>query len=125
MFGLKNHRKAICPDFIPVKVIKFASIVIDSHLYNTTIRPRKKNKYSEKSKTALVRPIFKKYERKTTGNYRPVNIVNGMFKSHERCIQDSVSPYAERMLSNFMSAYKKSYSSNHVLLRLIANWEKS
>ena len=48
-----------------------------------------------------------------------------MFQSYERCIQDSVSPYAERMLSNFMSAYKKSYSSNHVLLRLIANWEKS
>ena len=48
-----------------------------------------------------------------------------MSQSYERCIQDSVSPYAERMLSNFMSAYKKSYSSNHVLLRLIANWEKS
>ena len=26
---------------------------------------------------------------------------------------------------NFISAYKKSYSSNHVLLRLTENWKKS
>ena len=31
---LKNPRKATGPDFIPLKVIKFASDVIDSHLYN-------------------------------------------------------------------------------------------
>ena len=29
------------------------------------------------------------------------------------------------MLSNFISAYKKSYSSDHVLLRLIENCKKS
>ena len=30
-----------------------------------------------------------------------------------------------KLLINFISAYKKSYSSNHVLLRLIKNWKKS
>ena len=34
---LKNPRKATGPDFIPLKVIKFASDVIDSHLYNIII----------------------------------------------------------------------------------------
>ena len=29
------------------------------------------------------------------------------------------------MYSNFISAYKKSYSSNHILLRLTENWKKS
>ena len=33
--------------------------------------------------------------------------------------------YAEAFLSKFISAYRKSYSSNHVLLRLIENWKKS
>ena len=60
---LKNPRKATAPDFIPLKVIKFASNVIDSHLYNIIIKPEK-SKYSEEPKTALVRPIFKKHERK-------------------------------------------------------------
>ena len=60
---LKNPRKATRPDFILVKVIKFASIVIDSHLYNIIIKNLEKNKYSEEQKTALVRVIFKKSER--------------------------------------------------------------
>ena len=29
------------------------------------------------------------------------------------------------MLSKFVSPYKKSYSSNHVLLKLIEDWKKS
>ena len=49
---LKNARKATGPDFIPLKVIKFASNVIDSLLYNTTIKDLEKNKYSEEPKTA-------------------------------------------------------------------------
>ena len=48
-----------------------------------------------------------------------------MSKIYERYIHNSLSSYAETILSNFISAYKKSYSSNHVLLRLIENWKKS
>ena len=59
---LKNPRKATGPDFIPLKVIKFASNVIDSHLCNIIIKDLEKNKYSEEPKTVLVRPIFKKNE---------------------------------------------------------------
>ena len=33
--------------------------------------------------------------------------------------------YVETFLSKFISAYRKPYSSNHVLIRLIENWEKS
>ena len=48
-----------------------------------------------------------------------------MSKIYERCINNSLSSYAETILSNFVSVYKKCYSSNHVLFRLIANWKKS
>ena len=54
---LKNPRKVTGPDFIPLKFIKFASNVIDSHLYNIIIKDL------EEPKTALVGPIFKKNER--------------------------------------------------------------
>ena len=60
---LKNPRKATGPDFIPLKVIKFASNVIDSHLYNIITKELEKNNYLEEPKIALVRPIFKKNER--------------------------------------------------------------
>ena len=48
-----------------------------------------------------------------------------MSKIYERCIHNSLSSYAETILSNFISVYKKSCSSNRVLLRLIENWKKS
>ena len=47
-----------------------------------------------------------------------------MSKIYERFIHDSLSSYAETILSNLISAYRKSYSSNHILLRLIENWKK-
>ena len=49
---LKSPRKATGPDFVPLKVIKLASNVIDSHLYNIIIKDLEKNKQSEESKTA-------------------------------------------------------------------------
>ena len=42
---LKNPRKATAPDFIPLKFIKFASNVIDSHIHNIIIKDLEKNKY--------------------------------------------------------------------------------
>ena len=48
-----------------------------------------------------------------------------MSKIYERFIHDCLSSYAKSFLSKFISAYRKSYSSNHVLLRLIENWKKS
>ena len=48
-----------------------------------------------------------------------------MSKIYERFIHDCLSSYAESFLSKFISAYRKSYSSNNVLLRLIENWKKS
>ena len=59
----KNPKKAASPDFIPLKFIKFASNVMDSHLYNIIIKDLEKNKYSKEPKTALIRPFFKKNER--------------------------------------------------------------
>ena len=71
-YGLRfrNPRKATGPYFIPLKVIKFASIVIDSHLYNIITEDLEENKYSEEPKTALAWPIFKKNKRnKQSINY--------------------------------------------------------
>ena len=48
-----------------------------------------------------------------------------MSKIYERFIHNSLSSFAENILSNFISAYRKAYSSNHVLLRLTENWKKS
>ena len=55
-----NPKKATGPDSIPIKIIKAAANVIDSHLCNIINKDLEKNRYSEDAKTALVRPIYKK-----------------------------------------------------------------
>ena len=72
-----------------------------------------------------MRPIFKKKPRHELENYRPVSILNTFSKIYERYIHNSLTPFVNNFLSVFISAYRKTYSSNHVLIRLIENWKQS
>ena len=75
--------------------------------------------------TALVRSIYKKHDRGKTRNYRPVSLLNGFSKTYERFLPDSLSNYIDKILSKFVSAYRKSYSSHDALLKLIEEWKDS
>ena len=48
-----------------------------------------------------------------------------VFKIYERFLNDSLSNFTDKILSKFVSSYRKSYSSNHFLLILIEEWKKS
>ena len=120
-----NPNKTTGPDNIPLKIIKTAANVIDSHLSHIINKTLKENKFSENAKTALVRPIYKKDDGSKIKNYRPVSFLNGFSKTYERFLHDSLSNFTDKVLSKFVSAYRKSYSSNHVFLKLIEEWKKS
>ena len=92
-----NPRVVTGPDGIPVKVLKIAGNVIDSHLTNIINRDLKE---------------------------RPVSILNGFSKVYERYVLNSLSNHIEKNLSNFIAAHRKTYSSSHVLIRVIENWKK-
>ena len=110
---------------MPLKIIKTAANVTDSHLAYIINKDLKENKFSENAKTALVRPIYKKYDRGKINNYRPVSLLNGFSKMYERFLHDSLFNFTDKILSKFVSAYRKPYSSNRVLLKLIEEWKKS
>ena len=119
-----NPRKATRPDRIPVKILNIGRKVIDSDLTNIINRDIKENKFSEDAKTALVRPLDKKNDSDKIQNYRPASILNGFSKVYERYLLNSLSNHIEKILSNFIAACRKTYSSSHVLIRLIENWKK-
>ena len=75
----------------------------------------------DNTKVATVRPIYKKKFSNETENYRPVSLLNAFSKIYERYIINSIKPFVNNFLSIFISAYRKSYSLNHVLIRLIVN----
>ena len=82
-------------------------------------------KFSENAKNATVRPIVKEGDRTEIKNYRPVSLLNIFSKIYDRFLHENLTNYIDTFLSKFTSAYRKSYSSNHVLIRLIGSWEKS
>ena len=74
------------------------------------------NCYSENAKIADARPIFKKDERTEVKTYSLVSLLNIFSKIYERFFTFLF------FLSEIISAYRKTYSTNHVL---IENWKKS
>ena len=99
-----NPNKATSPDYIPLKIIKTAANVIDSHLAYIINEDLKENKFSEIAKIALERPIYKTDDTDKIKNYRPVSLLNGFFKIDERFLQDSLSNFTDTILSKFASA---------------------
>ena len=57
-------------------------------------------------------------------NFKPVSILNTFFKIYEKVIKDQLVSRLDKYLSPFMSAYRKGYSSQHVLTRLVEEWRE-
>ena len=62
--------------------------------------------------------------KETVGNYRPVSILNGMSKTYERWIHNSLSSSAETVLSSFISANKKILQFKSCLIETYRKLEK-
>ena len=69
-------------------------------------------------------PIYKKESRSDKNKYRPVSILNGFSNIYERFTNDKLLSHANDILSDFVSAYRSKYSSNHMILRLIEEWKE-
>ena len=96
---LEDPRKSTRPDYIPLKVIKFASNIIDSQIYNIIIKDLEKASTQKSQKQLLSDPFSRKMkEASKKKNCRSVSILNKMSKIHGRYIHNSVSSYAETIL---------------------------
>ena len=121
----KIIKKSTGPDNIHPKIIKLSANAIDSHLTNIINSDIEENSFSESTKIASVRPIFKKNEREKVENYRPVSILNCFSKIYEKYILVQFKPFLNDFLSQYMAAYRVHNSSSHFLIRLIEHWKKA
>ena len=110
---------------MPATFVRMSADVIDCHLSSIIACDISKNKHPEHSKTVTVKQIFKKDDRAKIKNYHPVSLLNIFSKIYERFLHENLTNYVNTFLSKFISAYHKSYTTNHVLIRLIENWKNS
>ena len=68
--------------------------------------------------------IDKESESMEMFNTHCINI-NPFSKIYEKYILSLITPFVNNFLSIFISACRKSYNSNHLLIRPIENWKQS
>ena len=73
-------------------------------------------------KLAEICPIFKKDDALDKTKYRPVSILVILDKIFEKCLNYQLTEHFSGILSPFLSAYRKDYNCEAVLLRLIEDW---
>ena len=57
-------------------------------------------------------------------SYRPVSLLNGFSKIYEIHLKHYLVSFINQHNSNLVSAYRKNYSSQHVLMRPFEEWRK-
>ena len=79
--------------------------------------------FPDNAKIACVSSLDKHTDDKySVTNFRPVSILNTFSKINEKIVKDSLISKMEHPFSPFISAYHKSFSTEHVLIRLLEDW---
>jgi len=76
-------------------------------------------------KLADVSPIFKKDDKHSKDNYRPVSVLSSMSKIFERLMLSQINNYMYDKLSIYLCGFRKGMSSQNCLLFLVEKLKKS
>ena len=69
--------------------------------------------------------VFKKDDRTDKSNYRPISILPNLSKVFEKCIYNELSIFLEKVLSKYQCGFRKGFSAQHCLLKLLEQWKES
>ena len=112
-------------DQIPAKIIKLSARAISEPLKNIINCSIRKKTFPEQTKIAVVHPIYKNPEHGSKldkKQYRPISVLNGFSKIFERYYLNQMLTHVNKILSKYISAYRKGYSCQNVLLKLTEEW---
>ena len=109
---------------IPTKFIKNFS---DIYLYSFTDTMNNSindDIFPSNMKLADVTPIFKKGDRTSKVNYRAVCAPSAFTKVFERLLSEQITTFMNDKFSPFLCGFRKGYSTQNALLKLLENWRK-
>ena len=118
-----NTKKSAGPGTLLPGLVKSSVDIIDKPLTDSINHAITECIFPNLGKIADVTPIYKKKIRTDKVNYRPVSVIGSFSKILERYIQDKIYGHIESCLSDCISTYRKKYSSNQQLIKLIETWK--
>ena len=111
--------KATGYDKIPAKLVKLGSVALAQPLTDLINMSIEQNVFPDPLKLAELSPSFKKDNDLEKENYRPLSILTIFSKIFERCYSEQLSAYFEKKFSIYLSAYRRRYSCQSTLLRIV------
>ena len=118
-----NPGKATGYDHIPGKIVRIAHQALSfpiTHLINTAISA---NAFPSNMKFAEISPGHKKDDNLIRGNYRPVSVLPILSKLYETVMNEQLFSYFVDKFHSFLSAFRKRYSCQSLLLKAVDDWE--
>ena len=76
-------------------------------------------------KLAQTSPVFKEIESLLKENFRSVNVLTVISKIFELILADQLIAHSDNLLSVHLSAHRKGYNCQHVILKLKEYWRRA
>ena len=114
-----NPRKATGYDNIPCKILRLAHQELSrplAYIINSSIS---QNVFPDDLKCAEVSPIFKKNDKLSKLNFRPVSILPSISKLFECVMNDQLMSHFINIFHSLWSAFRRGYSCQSILLKFI------
>ena len=120
-----DGKKSTGVDQIPPKLVSLAANELTVPLTNAINCSIRNFGFPENAKKAAVCPLDKGESNRTAErNFRPVSVLNTFSKIYEKTLKQQLILHLDKTLSIFISAYRKSYSTQHVLINLVEDWRE-
>ena len=115
--------KATGYDYIPAELLKLVSAHIApvlTDIFNSMIT---NSIFPANCKIAQIAPVFKKDSQLNKNNYRPVSLLTATSKVFEEALLAQLTTVQDTLLHDLVSAFRKGYNCQYVLLNLIETWK--
>ena len=119
--------KATGIDTIPPRLVKSSASVTYKPLTKIINKSILKDNFPDLMQIGKITPIYKSGKTNSRLNkkdHRPVSVLPAFSKVPERYVLNKMLVHVNTILSDKISAYRKGYSSQHVLLKLTEEWRK-
>lgn len=116
-----STKKATGVDGLSAKILKIVEPAIVVPLTNVINDMFSKSKFPDQLKKARVTPVYKKKDRLNKEFYRPISILPIMSKFFEWSISSQLTRFFDGIFDPRLSAYRRGYSCESVLLGFIEN----
>ena len=118
-----DTKKATGYDGIPPKMLKISASELCKPITNIINLSIRESCFPPQLKLAEVSPLYKKSDNLERSNHRPVSVLSCTYKVFEKVYCDQMYEYFMGILSHYLSAFRKMYGCNHVLLKLVEDWK--